>query len=73
MEEDPLPHDAHVQLANGLFRSCGFTLAAMQFPRSPDALEGLKKFNGVPEGMKVPFAWNYHPNQWCADNWRTLY
>lgn len=62
------PHDAHVQLANGLFRSAGFTLAAMQYPRSEQSLLALKRFNGVPDAMKPPVAWHYHPNTWCRDH-----
>lgn len=64
------PHDAHVQEAHQQFRSCGFTLAAMQFPRCAEALSAIKRFNGLADTAKVPFAWNYHPNQWCRDNWR---
>jgi hypothetical protein len=68
-EREILPHDAHVQDAIKVFRDCGFTLSAMQYKRQPEALEELKRFNGVPEGMKVPFAWNYHPNEWSARQW----
>ena len=70
MIEEPEPHDAHVVLANQVFRDCGFTLNAMQFRRPPEALEALRKFNRVPDGWQHPFAWNYHPNEWCARRWR---
>lgn len=63
------PHDAHVQAAHKVFRNCGFTIAAMQYPRSPEALVALKRFNGLPDDAKVPPAWNYHPNAWCARRW----
>jgi hypothetical protein len=69
----PEPHDAHVQLAAKLFRDCGFTLHAMQFPRSPEALAGLKRFNSLSEGARVPVAWHYHPNAASRDNWRKYY
>lgn len=72
-DPEPEPYDAHVQAATKLFRDCGFTLLAMQFPRTPEALVALKKFNGLPADAKVPFAWNYHPNAWCRDNWKTMY
>lgn len=35
---DREPHDAHVEQAVKAFRDCGFTLAAMQFKRPPEAL-----------------------------------
>lgn len=63
------PHDAHIQAAHKVFRDCGFTLAAMQWKRPPEALAALKRLNGLPEGAKVPFAWRYHPNEWCARRW----
>lgn len=66
---DEEPHDAHVRLANKVFRDCGFTLAAMQFPRPPKALVALKLFNGLRDDAAVPFSWNYHPNAWCRDRW----
>ena len=62
-------HDAHVAQANKVFRDCGFTLAAMQFPRPLEALTALKRFNGLADDAKVPFAWGYHPNKWCRDRW----
>ncbi|MCR4297228.1 MAG: hypothetical protein NUV75_00535 [Gallionella sp.] len=64
-------HDAHVQLAHKAFRDCGFTIAAMQYPRPPEALNALKAFNGLPPDAAVPFAWGYHPNEWCAKKWAT--
>lgn len=64
------PHDAHVQAAHKTFRDCGFTLAAMQLKRPPEALIALKRFNGLPDDAPVPFAWNYHPNAYCAAFWR---
>jgi hypothetical protein len=64
-------HDSHVLLAQKLFRDVGFTLHAMQFKRSPAALAALRKFNRVPADWQHPFAWNYHPNEWCRDNWRS--
>ena len=63
-------HDAHVQAAHKIFRDCGFTLHAMQFPRCADALAGLKRFNGLPDDAKVPLGWHYHPNASVRDNWR---
>ncbi|NVD45549.1 hypothetical protein [Qipengyuania atrilutea] len=71
--DEPAPHDAHVQAATKLFRDCGFTLHAMQFPRSPEALVGLKRFNGLADDAKVPFAWGYHPNAYMRDNWQRYY
>jgi len=68
--EEPEPHDAHVRRANKVFRDCGFTLAAMQYPRPPEALVALKRFNGLADDAKVPFAWGYHPNARCRDLWR---
>lgn len=67
--DEPVPQDAHVVLANKVFRDCGFTIAAMQFPRPPEALIALKRFNGLADDAKVPFAWGYHPNQYCSDFW----
>lgn len=67
------PHDAHVEAAKALFRASGFTLAAMQHKRCPEAIAGLKRFNGLPEGAKVPFAWGYFPNEHMRDNWRKYY
>lgn len=66
LDDRPETHDAHVVAAETVFRASGFTLAAMRFKRSPEALAALKRFNGIPEDMKVPFAWNYHPNAWSA-------
>lgn len=63
------PHDAHVVAANAVFRSAGFTLAAMQFPRPVEALIALKRFNGLDDDAPVPFAWGYHPNEWCQRRW----
>lgn len=65
--------DAHIQVANKMFRSAGFTLAAMQYPRPPKALAGLKRFNGVPDDMPVPLAWHYFPNAYMRDNWSRYY
>lgn len=70
LSEEPMPHDAHIILANKVFRDCGFTLSAMQFRRPLEALIALKRFNGLPDDTKVPFAWNYHPNAWCAKRWK---
>lgn len=66
---DPPQHDAHVQAARAIFRKAGFDLGAMRFKRSPEALLALKRFNGLPDDAAVPFAWNYHPNEWCARQW----
>lgn len=65
----PVQHDAHVVAATKVFRDCGFSLLAMQFKRPPKALVALKRFNGLADDAPVPFAWNYHPNQWCRDRW----
>jgi hypothetical protein len=65
--------DAHVCAARKLFRDCGFTLAAMQFPRPAEALTALKRFNGLPDDAKVPPAWHYFPNAHMRDNWRQYY
>ncbi len=70
---DPVPHDAHVQLATKRFRDCGFSLAAMQFPRPVAAMTGLKRFNGLKPDAKVPFAWGYFPNAYMRDNWERYY
>ena len=67
----PAAHDAHVTAAHAVFRACGFTLAAMQFPRCPESLAALKRFNGLADDAPVQFAWRFHPNAWCRDNWRT--
>lgn len=66
---EPEPLDAHVREATRVFRAAGFTLAAMQFPRPTEALVALKRFNGLNADAPVPFAWNYHPNEWCARRW----
>lgn len=66
---EPEPHDAHVQAAHKVFRDCGFSLAAMAFKRPPEALAALRAFNRVPDGWQHPFAWGYHPNEWCARRW----
>lgn len=63
------PHDAHVRATNDLFRACGFTLGAMRYPRSPEALLALKRFNRLPDDFPVPAAWHYHPNEWSARRW----
>jgi hypothetical protein len=62
-------HDAHVAVADKVFRDCGFTLAAMRDPRSPEALVALKRFNGLADDAKVPPGWHYHPNAYCRDHW----
>ena len=67
------PHHAHIEVANKLFRDCGFTLAAMQFPRPPEALTGLKRFNGLPDTFREPVAWRYFPNAYMRDNWQRYY
>jgi hypothetical protein len=65
----PEQHDAHAVAATKQFRDVGFTLAAMQFPRPPESLEALRRFNNVPDGWKHPFAWGYYPNEYCRDFW----
>ena len=70
---EPEPHDAHVQAAHKVFRDCGFTIAAMQYPRCPEALAGLKRFNRLTPETKVPPAWHYFPNAYMRDNWRKYY
>lgn len=67
------PFDAHVRQATKLFRDVGFTLHAMQFPRPAEALEGLRRFNNVPDSWQHPFAWGYFPNAGMRDNWRGYY
>ena len=67
--DKPTPNDAHVVHATKLFRDCGFTIAAMQYKRPPEALTALKQFNGLPDDYNAPVAWNYHPNEWCARRW----
>lgn len=67
------PHDAHVQAAIKVFRDCGFTIAAMQWKRAPEALAALRACNKVPDGWQHPFAWGYHPNAYMAANWRRYY
>ena len=66
-------HNAHVLEANKIFRDCGFTLAAMQYKRPPEALDGLKRFNRLTPETKVPFAFGYFPNAYFRDNWRAYY
>lgn len=73
MIEEPLPHDAHIQTAHKVFRDCGFTLAAMQYPRPPEALAGLRRFNNVPDGYVTPPGWNWFPNAYMRDHWREYY
>lgn len=73
MIAEPEPRDAHVQAAIKVFRDCGFTIAAMQFKRLPEALAGLKQFNGLKPDTKTPFAWGYFPNAYMRDNWRKYY
>ena len=67
------PHDAHVEQAVKVFRDCGFTIAAMQFKRPPEALAALRRFNRVPDGWKHPFGWGYFPNASMRDNWQSKY
>lgn len=69
----PLPHDAHVQDAHKAFRDCGFSIDAMQYRRPAEALAAFRRHHRVPDGWKHPFAWNYFPNEWCRDNWRSMY
>lgn len=64
--DDAPMHDAHVVKAHQVFRSCGFSVGAMRYPRSSKALAALRAFNGVPDSFVEPFAWRYHPNAWCA-------
>ena len=66
MIPEPEPHHAHIQAAHDTFRKAGFTIAAMQWKRSPDQLKNLKRFNGLSDDAPVPFAWGYFPNAWCA-------
>ncbi len=73
MGEDRENADAHVILANKIFRAAGFSLTAMQFPRSEEALKGLLRFNRAPVGFKEPFAWRYFPNAYMRDNWQKYY
>lgn len=70
---EPLQHDAHVVQTRKLFRDCGFDIGAMRYPRTPEALAGLMRFNGVPPGTKVPPAWHYFPNAYMRDNWHRYY
>lgn len=66
MTEEPEPHEAHILKAHDTFRKAGFTLAAMQWKRTPEQLNMLRRFNGLPDDAPVPFAWGYFPNAWCA-------
>lgn len=68
----PDPHDSHVQTATRIFRDVGFTLAAMQYPRPPEALAGLRRFHRVPADWVEPVGWRYFPNAWCRDNWKAM-
>lgn len=63
------PHDAHVVAASRLFRAAGVTLAAMQYPRPPEALAALRRANGAPDHVVEPLPWRYFPNAWCRDQW----
>lgn len=62
-------YDEHVIKAKELFRKAGFDIGAMRYPRSNEALIALKRFNGLPDDMKVPFPWHFHPNEYCRDKW----
>lgn len=73
MVSEAEPHDAHVAVATKLFRDVGFTLAAMQYPRPPEALAALKAFNRAPADWREPLGWRYFPNAWCRDNWESTY
>lgn len=73
MTEEPAPHDAHVIAADRLFRGAGITIAAMAHPRCADALAAIRRFNGLPDGLPEPFTMRFHPNEWCAANWRKVY
>lgn len=66
---EPPPHDVHVVKARKVFRDCGFEIGAMCYPRPPEALIALKRFNGLADDATVPPAWGYHPNAWCRDRW----
>ena len=69
MANEEEPHDTHVQAAHKLFRDCGFTLAAMQYKRSPEAIAALRAFNRAPDSWQHPLGWEYFPNAWCRDYW----
>lgn len=55
------------------FRAAGFTADAINYPRPPKALAALKRFNGLADDAPVPIAWQYFPNAWMRDNWRSVY
>lgn len=73
LEKPPEPHDSHVQLAHKTFRDVGFTLAAMEFPRSPEALAAMLAYNRVPPNFTYPFGWGFHPNAWSRDHWQDYF
>lgn len=50
------------------FRAIGFTIAAAQFPRTPESLFWLIRFNGAdPYRWTPPGAWWFSPNAWMLD------
>lgn len=51
----------------------GFSLAAMEFKKSPEALAAFKRYHRVADDWKHPFAWGYFPNAYFRDNWRKYY
>lgn len=55
------------------FRAAGFTAAAAAFPRPPEAIEALRRFNGVPADVPNPKAWEFFPNEHMRDNWQRYY
>lgn len=71
--EDPEDQCAHVEYAKKMFRDVGFTIEAMRYRRTAEALEGLRQFNNVPAGWRHPVAWEYFPNEHMRDNWQQYY
>jgi hypothetical protein len=69
LDEEPQPHDAHVQQAHKLFRASCVTLAAMQYPRTPAAFQALCDWNNLKDPSKAPFPWRFHPNAALRDKW----
>ena len=52
------------------FRAAGFTVKALQYPRSEAALRALCAFNGLDlDRHNIPRAWAYYPNEGMREFW----
>lgn len=62
---------AHVMAEAHYCREAGFTIEALNYPRSPDGLAALCAFNGIkPE--QAPRGWNYWPNVSTKKAWERV-